>query len=532
MAGLEFALAWIAMLFAGWGTLRGCGRGALLAPEAVGLALLVGSVWLALATALLSPFGLVTPALTLAVLAIVMAGGAAIGRRREVAVMVEDALTQPASKAAAPKPRAASIAEQPNPSKSTSGSTRSPEAVDLPQAAEKEARHQATGEPASPRTEPAHGGAPATETAASTKAWLTLAPALVVVVLCFVQACGRPVFNVDAQRRWVLRAQWTAAEHTLTPAFAEDPAVAASHPSYPPLVPAAAALALQLGGDRDHGMRPGFPVFLFALCAVVHGLAWRRAGPLTATLAPLAVALTPALGLTDALGLGAAAAHADVALAAFLTAASVLVLDALRGARVPLVLLALVALGAAWTKNEGMPFVLAMGALTFLFGCGAPARKLAWRAAGVLVLTGLAGLLVWKALAHAMPVMDGEDYVSGGILAVLAANLERLPTILARVGAELTAWSMWGGVWLAVPLLIGVAVWKRAGRGFWLTLAWLATGLGLVVLAYVATGWKGGNYQTLMDVSLARLLAHHAPLVVVLWVLLLDTQGTQDERSS
>lgn len=508
MAGLEFALVWIAVLFAGWGTLRGCGRGALLAPEAVGLALLIGSVWLALATALLSPFELVTPTLTLAVLAIVMAAGAAIGRRREVAALVQDALERPAEATQGERRAAASASELPSPS---------------PGIASQATDDQTPATPAS--TAP-------TDTTASKRAWLTLVPALVVVMLCFVQACGRPVFNVDAQRRWVLRAQWTAAEHTLTPAFAEDPASAASHPSYPPLVPATAALALQLGADRDHGMRPGFPVFLFALCAVVHGLAWRRAGPLAATLAPLAVALTPALGLTDALGLGAAAAHADVALAAFLTAASVLVLDALRGARVSVVLLALVTLGAAWTKNEGMPFVLAMGALTFAFGLGSPIRKQAWRAAGVLVSAGIAGLVVWKALAHAMPVMDGEDYVSGGILGVLAANLERLPIILARVGRELATVSMWGGLWFAVPLLIAVAAWRRAPRGFWLALAWLVTGLGLVVLAYVATGWKGGNFETLMDVSLARLLAHHAPLVVVLWVLSLKGNEAHNELES
>ena len=47
---------------------------------------------------------------------------------------------------------------------------------------------------------------------------------------------------------------------------------------------------------------------------------------------------------------------------------------------------------------------------------------------------------------------------------------------------------------------------------------WLAGGLVLVVAAYMATGWKSGRYETLMDVSLARLVAHHLPLFALLLV--------------
>lgn len=358
----------------------------------------------------------------------------------------------------------------------------------------------------------------------TTRDWATFLPALLVVGLTLFQAFGRPVYNVDAQRRWVLRAQATAAEGTLVPTSFTDEALATSHPSYPPLVPALAALALTLGADRDTGMRPGFPLFLFALLGVLHGFVRRRAGPSAALLLTSAVALTPALGLTDQLGLGAAAAHADVALAAFLTALAVLVLEAERPASLPLI--AAVALGAVWTKNEGMAFVLVMGVTTLVVNLRTP-RGL--RASATLLASALVGIVLWKWLARDMPVAPGEDYVSGGILAVLAANLERLPTILERLGAEFLTWRLWGLAWLAVPVALALGLARRAPRGFWLLALWLAAGIALVVAAYVATGWKDNNYSVLMEVSLARLIAHHVPLAFLMWAYLLAPRAEAGE---
>lgn len=447
---------WLAMLFAGLATLRACGRRDVLSPFGVGLALLVGATWLALLAALLSPAGLVSAGALLAGLGLIGASGASVAKRRDfrATLAAVEAKSQP------------------------------------------------------PADSPAVG-------VEAPRGWATFAPALLVLALTVVQAFGRPVYNVDAQRRWVLRAQWTAAEGTLTPTALADEAFAASHPSYPPLVSSVAAFGLLLGADRDAGVRPGFPVFFFALCALVHGFVRRRAGPRATAIVTTALALTPALGLTDQLGLGAAAAHADVALAAFLTAATALVLERGPGSkRGAWVLLALVTLGAAWTKNEGMAFVLAMGAAALVIGTGAPDGR---RRGAVVLGAGLVGIVVWKALARHMPVMEGEDYVSGGILAVLAENTERVPTILARFGAEFVTWQLWGLAWLSVPVVLALGLARRAPRAFWLTTVWLGLGLGMVLLAYVATGWKGDNYTTLMDVSLARLLAHHVPLVFLLW---------------
>jgi len=380
--------------------------------------------------------------------------------------------------------------------------------------------------------------ADATQSPTSTaRDWLWFLPALLVVGLTVHLAVLRPAWNVDAQRRWVLHGQWTAEYDTTTPTELELPAMAASHPSYPPLVTGVVALALDLGADRNLGVRPLFPPFLLALLAVLFGFARRRAGPLVAGATALAVALVPALSHTDRLGLGAGAAHADIALAAYLTASAALVLAGLDRGRHPgpgepnlgrlcppgaWSVAALLVVGAAWTKNEGLVFVAAMllGSVVWslLF---AGLRRHVVALAGLAVATLLAGG-AWKLVAHRMPVAEGEDYVSGSILAVVLEGLDRLPTIVARLGTEFTDLGLWGIAWLVgLTLALVASLLPRPGAPLarrLLPTLWLVGGLALVVAAYMATGWKSGRYETLMDVSLARLVAHHLPLVALLLV--------------
>jgi len=355
--------------------------------------------------------------------------------------------------------------------------------------------------------------------------WLAFSPALLVVALAFAQAASRPVYNVDAQRRWVLHGQWTAEYETATPPAVEDATWGTNHPSYPPLITGVTALALELGADRDTGLRPLFPVFLFALLAVVFGFARRRAGPRVAGLITLSLALVPALSFADELGLGAAAAHADVALAAFLTALGVLFLDRLEDPdRTPLLAIVAITVGCVWTKNEGMAFALVMLSLTAVLLLFARNRRGA-RDSFTLFAAALVATLVWKVVARNMPVAEGEDYVSGGILALLAGGFERLPDILGRLGAELVDFTLWGPVWLLAGLwVLAAAAGKVRTLVSWLPLVWMVLGFSLVIAAYMVTGWKDGRFIVLMDVSLARLLLHHAPLVALMIVMLFPSQ--------
>jgi len=358
--------------------------------------------------------------------------------------------------------------------------------------------------------------------------WLAFLPALLVGLLSLGFAFARPVWNVDAQTRWVYHGQWLAEYGTVLPARMEDPSWALHHPRYPPLVPAAAGLTLELGGDRDLGVRPLFPFFFLALLGVVFGCGCRRRGARLAGLATFALAVVPCFGwlpsFKHALGLGADAALADVPLALLLTAFAVLLLEGTREPRRGVVpLAAWMGAGAVLTKQEG-------GVLALLFLLAAvlwarrtprePGSRGRFLAPGIVLL---AILLFWKAVSARMPVSPGEDYLSAEGLGAVFQQLDRLPAVLARLAEEWVRLPVWGLLWF-LPFLAGILwIGQRSRRLPWhldeggkLLLIWLLAGSAMVVVAYTATGWKGGAFEGLMEFSLTRLLMHLAPLAILL----------------
>jgi hypothetical protein len=377
------------------------------------------------------------------------------------------------------------------------------------------------------------------------RSWLAGWPGFLLVVpfvvLTFWFAVHRPVWSIDAQRRWVLHAQWTADEATATPERMQDPEWGMSHPSYPPLVSSVLALALQLGADRDEGMRIAFPFYFLGLLGVVYSFARRRAPPMAAALLTLALAATPCLSVLDALrgafGLGADAALADIPLAFFVTALLVLVLDALDAPVVPdskesgaaarsrWAVAGLIGLGAVLSKNEGLvyaPVAAAIAAVALFVAC--PGGALAASRKRALVLFGVlaAGALSWKVAARDMAIREGEGYLTSEVFGSLAAGFERFAAIADRMGDEMADQRLWGVLWFVpfVWLLWFLVTAPRLDRDQIvrrvLPFVWLVAGLAMVLAAYLATGWKEGNWMRLMEVSLARLLIHHAPLALML----------------
>ncbi|TAH34481.1 MAG: hypothetical protein EYC70_16225 [Planctomycetota bacterium] len=356
--------------------------------------------------------------------------------------------------------------------------------------------------------------------------WLGFLPAAAVALFSLWLAAQRPVWNVDAQMRWMLHGQWLHEYGTALPERVQDPSWAPAHPAYPPLVPAVIALALGLGSDRDFGVRLLFPWFLLAMLGIVYGYARRRA-PRAAPWLTLAFALTPCLaylprylrepGAPATTGLGSDDPMADVPLSLMLTATSVVFLDLLAEPRRRTALLcALLGAGAALTKQEGMAFAPLM-LLTGLVACAITKQR--ERVAGAAIaFAGAAGAAVlWKLLSARMPVMPGEDYVGAGISAVFS-HLDRLPAVLGRLATEMTSFALWGPLWLVPPLWLAVALVRRRLLSLpqLLPALWLLLALGLIVAAFLATGWRDGSYAWLMDVSLTRLLIHHAPLCALL----------------
>jgi hypothetical protein len=362
--------------------------------------------------------------------------------------------------------------------------------------------------------------------------WLGLLPALCVVALSLWLACQRPVWNIDAEKRWVLHGQWIAKYHTALPDAVRDPIWTTTCPTYPPLVPALVSVALGAGADRDMGARPLFPLFFLALLTTLHGYACRTAGPKHARWITLAFALTPCFAYLDrwgdALGLGADAAMADIPLATLLTVGAVLLLRMIE-AREPdrgrVAASCLVLAGATLTKQEGSVSALALLAVAAI---GLPLlRERGERAAIVraLCLCGVTVVLAagaWSLLSQGMPVEAGHDYVSADAARSLLARLERLPIVLPRLAGELGRWRTWGPLWFLPVFALGTSLCSYAKERSAhhllpsLTAAWLASGIALAAGSYLVTGWKGGNFAYLMEVSLTRLLMHHAPLVAIM----------------
>ncbi|MFQ5749823.1 MAG: hypothetical protein ACE5H3_10265, partial [Planctomycetota bacterium] len=358
--------------------------------------------------------------------------------------------------------------------------------------------------------------------------WLAFLPALLIGLLSLDFAFARPVWNVDAQTRWVYHGQWLAEYGTVLPARMEDPSWALHHPRYPPLVPGAVGLTLELGADKDLGVRPLFPFFFLALLGVVFGCGCRRRGAVLAGLASFALAVVPCFGwlpsLEHSLGLGADAALADVPLALFLTAFAVLLLEGLRGSgRGAFPLAAWMGAGALLTKQEGGVLALLFLLVAWLWTRRTP-REPGFRprllGPGVFLL---AVLLFWKAVSARMPVSPGENYLSAEGLHGLFTQLDRVPAVLSRLANEWFRLPVWGLLWF-LPFLAGI-LWIGQGsrripwrleEGGKLLLAWLLAGNAMVVVAYTATGWKDGAFEGLMEFSLTRLLMHLAPLVILL----------------
>ncbi len=391
------------------------------------------------------------------------------------------------------------------------------------------------------------------EPSSPSRAWLGFLPVIPLVVLSFWFAAQRPVWSIDAQRRWVLKAQWMADEHTPVPERMAEVEWAHAHPSYPPLISAICAQALQLGSDRDEGMRLMFPSFLFALLAVIYGYVRRRAPPLIATGLTLLLATAPCFSVLDAkkgsYGLGADSVLADIPLALFLTSLSVFVLEAIgssgRIAKTYWSLATLIGIGAVLTKNEGLLFApvtlaIALG-LAFFVKRESPlgrARRPMLVVFAILTSTSL----FWKWIARNMAVRAGEEYLSAGVFEELSSGARRTARIFDRIVDSLADQGLWGVLWIW-PLIW--LVWfairflkmdaeQRVRRV--LPFLWLSAGLAMVFGAYVATGWKQGSWSKLMNVSLARLLIHHAPLALILACDLFTTDvkekpTTSDETS-
>lgn len=320
--------------------------------------------------------------------------------------------------------------------------------------------------------------------------WVSLAfgAALVLVLGLLAEHLVRyPDGGWDARAIWSLRARHLFFDARRA-AFA--PELGLNHPDYPLLLPQLVADGFRAAG----GLSPwahALPAFVFAalLVALLASGATVLTTPATGLLAGLALLGTPALlqlSLTEC---------ADVPLAAFLLGAVVLLhwRDDFRA----LVLAGCLASLGAWTKNEGLLYLLALAV-----ALAASRRRVASFLLGALPVLAL--LLCFK-LKVAPPNDLAGDTTAREVLRRLAEPL-RWAAIGRALVSRLWLFESWG---LAVPAAaLLLAARRRAGFAGHALLLLLA----VIVAIYLATPRDLVEH---MRTSLDRLLFQLAPCLLL-----------------
>jgi hypothetical protein len=132
----------------------------------------------------------------------------------------------------------------------------------------------------------------------------------------------------------------------------------------------------------------------------------------------------------------------------------------------------------------------------------------------------------WLFFRHSLPIAD-ENYPAHLQLAVLWANLGRLPVVLLTWLREFADASQWSLLWLLAALAAVWALRRRRGRALWL----LAFGFSQLLVYTVVTVVAPWDVNELLSLTSTRLLLHVLPAAVLLSVMLVGALWTQDQRT-
>jgi hypothetical protein len=330
---------------------------------------------------------------------------------------------------------------------------------------------------------------------------------LSVVLIAFAAAWeANPHGAWDAWAIWNLRARFLAFDPALAHRAWSPELGAITHPEYPLLVSSFAARCWSFSG----AFSPAAPaaasaVFFFGLIALaVGGIAALRS-PVLGLLAGLVLAASPSL-LHEV-----PAQYADVPLACYFTGA---ILFALLDRPIPA---GVFAGFAAWTKDEGLVFLALFLIAVCLFR-----RRFAWSA--------IAGALPVAAIVAGFKLV-----LARGAGSLVSASLPGASHRLADAGrygtvlvAFLREFARLGAGWYHPLLpLIALAIGLRFTREHWRKAALSGGAAAALLLAYFGVYILTANdLAWQLDTSLARLLAHVWPLLVLTCFLALRAPET------
>ncbi len=317
------------------------------------------------------------------------------------------------------------------------------------------------------------------------------------VAIAFVSTIAGAAASPDLLLFWGPKASAFAAARTIDTAFLAGPAAAWMHPYYPPLATSLYAFAtLWAGSFPWTAAALTLPILLASLAAALPPLLRSAAGPGTAAAVSALVVSALALIATEA----DAAGNADALLWLYEILGLALLLGPRPTPRVALHLAGLLLAGAATTKVEALPFVLAVA---FGSAAGQPIRSGRIRAFATLIAPTVLALGSWLVLGRLHHAFSG--YGEYGNL--LELRLDRTGLVLREVGKALGECA--GGLPFLVPAAVVIFCLPRLRHLPLLAAGALALFLGTTYLLPVS------DPSLWIEWSAARTLAPVAALLAL-----------------
>ncbi len=293
-----------------------------------------------------------------------------------------------------------------------------------------------------------------------------------------------PTRDYDGRVTWLPKARAIVLEQSIAGPFFHGERGLNLHNRYPLLMPLDVATVMALSGDTRN--EAGRWLYLFvALSALVVARGFLRAW--FGTTGAWVSAATAWLPLLTTIEGGALAAYNDFALAAFIGAAVLYLIEG--EVRVA----GLFAAFAVMTKNEGLALAVAVVVAALV------TRRLRWT---LLAPLGVAAALVAVG-RRLVPAAYDEQYET--LVTTLPRALGRVPEALAAIVRQAIGFHEWGVFWIAVLAAVLVGAFLAREKRFTIPVVTIAVALVAYVVALTVTSW---SIADLAPVAVNRLLAH------------------------
>lgn len=337
---------------------------------------------------------------------------------------------------------------------------------------------------------------------------LTLA-ILIPAAAVLVDSAIDPNRGIDGRNTWIPKARYIRQAGTVLPEVLQNRRWVVAHPRYPPLLPLAQVVSLEVTrGNDERVIRTVYAAFWLVWVLIIldqsRALAEGRAASLVLALA----ACIPFVAF--AFDGGAAGAYSDLPLACF-WGAGLLLLLGVSDQRGSALLAGLLLSGAVLTKNEGLGLAV-MALVGGLVLClGRKKALLRWSLSLIPFLLTLALLRSWKS---AIPNRRDESYFARLSLESISDGLMRLWTEGLPVALDqMMDVRWWSLLWIALPLLLLFGAKGLKEKRAAVICLMVAGGLAQFLVAYSITGW---NLNDLVRVTWNRaLLQVSVPLLVL-----------------